>query len=74
MKTTIDIPNTLLRETIKRTGARTKRAAVVTAMEEYNRRRRLEQLAERLHGSVPGFMSQADLRRMREDHKWEAAR
>ena len=74
MKTTIDIPDKLLREAIKHTGAKTKRDAVVTAIEEFNRRRRLEELAERLHGSCPGFMSQEDLRRMREDRKWEAAR
>ena len=74
MKTTIDIPNKLLREAIKHTGAKTKRDAVVTAVDEFNRRRRLEEMAERLHGSCPDFMSQADLRRTREDHKWERAK
>ncbi len=74
MKTTIDIPDKLLREAIKHTGAKNKRDAVVTAVNEFNRRRRLEELAERLHGSCPGFMSQEDLKRMREDHKWEAAK
>ena len=74
MKTTIDIPEETLREAIGHTGAKTKREAVVTAMDEFNRRRRLEEIAERLHGSCPGFMSQADLRRMRQDHAWEAER
>lgn len=74
MKTTIDIPEKLLAETIKHTGAKTKRDAVVTAVGEFNRRRRLEALAERLQGSCPDFMTQADLRRTREDHKWGAAR
>jgi Arc/MetJ family transcription regulator len=74
MKTTIDIPETLLAETIKHTGAKTKREAVVTAVSEFNRRQRLEELAERLQGSCPDFMTQADLRRMREDHKWEKSR
>ena len=73
MKTTIDIPEKLLREAIRHTGAKTKRDAVVTAMEEFNRRRRLQELAERLHGSCPEFMSQEELRRVREDRKWEAA-
>ncbi|MBM3835256.1 MAG: DUF2191 domain-containing protein [Verrucomicrobia bacterium] len=73
MKTTVDIPEKLLREAIKHTGAKTKRHAIVTAIEEFNRRRRLEKLAERLHGSCPDFMTQEDLRRMREDHKWESA-
>ncbi len=74
MKTTIDIPEKALKEAIRHTGAKTKRDAIVTAVEEFNRRRRLEELAERLHGSCPGFMSQEDLRRMREDHKWENAK
>ncbi len=71
MKTTIDIPEKLLTETIKLTGAKTKRDAVVTAVSEFNRRRRLEALAERLQGSCPDFMKQADLRGMRQDHNWE---
>ena len=74
MKTTIDIPEKLLAETIKHTGAKTKRDAVVTAVGEFNRRHRLEALAERLQGSCPDFMTRADLRRMREDHKWESGR
>ena len=74
MKTTIDIPEKALKEAIRHTGAKTKRDAIVTAVEEFNRHRRLEELAERLHGSCPGFMSQEDLRRMREDHKWETTK
>ena len=74
MKTTIDIPDKSLQEAIRHTGAKTKRAAVVTAVEEFNRRHRLEEMAERLHGSCPDFMSQEDLKRMRQDHKWEAKR
>jgi len=71
MKTTIDIPNSLLKEAIKHTGAKTKRDAVVTAVDEFNRLRRSKRLAERLHGSCPGFMTQQDLGRMRQDRKWE---
>ena len=41
---------------------------------EFNRRHRLEEMAERLHGSCPNFMTQADLRRSRQDHKWETAK
>jgi Arc/MetJ family transcription regulator len=74
MKTTIDIPDKLLREAIKHTGAKTKREAVVTAVDEFNRRRRLEEMAERLHGSCPDFMSQADLQQMRRGHKWGTKR
>jgi Arc/MetJ family transcription regulator len=70
MKTTIDIPEKLLRETIKRTSAKTKRAAVVTALEKYNRIHRLRELNARLRGTFVDFMTQADLKVMREDAKW----
>jgi Arc/MetJ family transcription regulator len=64
---TIEIPDKLLREAMKHTGARTKRDAVVTAIVEFNRRRRLEAMAERLHGSCPNFMALEDLQRIRTD-------
>ena len=71
MKTTIDIPEESLQEAIRQTGAKTKRDAIITAVDEFNRRRRMEELAERLHGSCPGFMSQEELHQSREDRKWE---
>ena len=74
MKTTIDIPEKVLAEAIKHTRAKTKREAILTAVEQFNRRKRLERLSERLHGSMPNFMRQEDLKRMREDAKWEAAK
>ena len=74
MKTTIDIPEAALAEAMNFTGAKTKREAVVSAVEDFNRRRRLAALAERLHGSCPDFMTQTDLRRLRGDHKWETAK
>jgi Arc/MetJ family transcription regulator len=74
MKTTIDIPEKSLQEAIRHTGAKTKRDAIVTAVDEFNRRRRLEEMAERLHGSCPNFMTQEDLQRMREDRKWETTK
>ena len=74
MKTTIDIPDKALKEAIKHTGAKTKRDAVVTAVEEFNRRRRLEDMAQRLHGSMPNFMTQQDLKTMRQDDKWEKSK
>jgi hypothetical protein len=43
-------------------------------VDEFNRRRRLEEMAERLHGSCPNFMTQEDLQRMREDRKWETTK
>ena len=65
MKTTIDIPEEVLRETMQHTGARTKREAVVTALADFNRHRRLERLAKRL-GTFDAFMTQEELRWMRE--------
>jgi Arc/MetJ family transcription regulator len=44
MKTTIDIPDDELRDAMRFTGAATKREAVVTALEEFNRRRRMAEL------------------------------
>jgi Arc/MetJ family transcription regulator len=71
MKTTIDIPDKLLRETIKRTNAKTKRDAVVTALEKFNRLQRLRELNARLKGTFVDFMTQEELKVMREDSKWE---
>lgn len=66
MKTTIDIPEKSLREVMRNTGATTKREAVVTAIDEYNRRRRLEQLVKKF-GTFTDFMTQEDLVRSRSD-------
>jgi Arc/MetJ family transcription regulator len=70
MKTTIDIPEKLMRETIKRTNAKTKREAVITALEKFNRLQRLRELNSRLRGTFFDFMTQEDLKVMREDAKW----
>ena len=70
MKTTIDIPEKLLRETIKRTKAKTKRDAVVTALEKFNRLQRLRELNAKVRGTFVDFMTQDDLKIMREDAKW----
>jgi hypothetical protein len=66
MKTTVDIPEKTLKETIKHSKAKTKREAILTAMDEYNRRRRVEQLIMKF-GTMDGIMTQEDLRKMRED-------
>ena len=72
MKTTIDIPSKVMAETIKHTGAKTKKEAVLTAVERYNKLRRLAALDARIRGSFKDFMTQEDLKIMREDAKWEA--
>ena len=65
MKTTIDIPEAALQETIRLTGARTKREAVVTAITEFNRSRRLQSLADEL-GTFDEVMTPEELRKLRE--------
>jgi len=71
VKTTIDIPEKVLAETLKHTGAKTKKAAILTAVEKYNRLRRLAALDARIRGTFKDFMTQDDLKVMREDAKWE---
>ena len=65
MKTTVDIPKDLLEDAIKLTGAKTKREAVVTAIADYNRRKRIASLRKHL-GTCKNFLTADDLRRLRE--------
>ena len=44
MKTTIDIPEKALADAMRYTGAKTKREAVVKALEEFNRQHKVEKL------------------------------
>jgi hypothetical protein len=46
MKTTIDIPDDELRDAMRFTRATTKREAIVTILEEFNRRRRMAELVK----------------------------
>ena len=64
MKTTVDIPDAELEDAIRFTKARTKREAIVTAITEFNRRRRMAELAKRA-GSCPDMMTADDLRKHR---------
>ena len=70
----LDIPSSELKAVVKNTGARSRAEAVLTAVKDFNRRRRLVALADRLKGSLPNFMTLEDLKAMREDAKWEAAK
>lgn len=65
MKTTLDIPTRTLEEVIARTGAHTKREAVVIALTEWVRQKRLTELAAEL-GTFDDLMTGEELRRMRE--------
>ena len=64
MKTTVDVPENELSDAIRFTGAKTKREAVVTAIAEFNRRRRMAELAE-YAGTCPDPLTAADLRTQR---------
>ncbi len=57
MKTTIDLPQNLMDEAMKFTGAKTKREAVVTAVAGFNRLKRLERLNARVRGQFLDFMT-----------------
>ncbi len=74
MKTTVDIPSSELKAVVKNTGARSRAEAVLRAVKDFNRRRRLAALAERLKGALPNFMTLEDLKAMREDSRWESAK
>jgi Bacterial antitoxin of type II TA system, VapB len=64
MKTTVDIPDVELEDAMRFTRARTKREAIVTAITEFNHRRRMAELAKRA-GSCPDMMTADELRHLR---------
>lgn len=64
MKTTVDIPDRELEDAMRFTRARTKREAIVTAITEFNRRRRMAELAKQA-GTCPDLMTIEDLQQMR---------
>ena len=44
MKTTLNIPEALVKRTMKLSKSKTKTAAIITALEEYVRRKKLEDI------------------------------
>lgn len=65
MKTTIDIPDKELADAIRFTRARTKREAVVIALEDFNRRQRMAELVK-YRGSGVNMMTVEELRALRQ--------
>ncbi len=64
MKTTIDIPENELADAIRFTNARTKREAVVAALQDFNRRKRMAELI--MHaGTCEELMDVDELSRLR---------
>jgi len=64
MKTTIDIPDDELRAAMRFTRAKTKREAVVTAIVDFNRRRRMADLIK-YAGTCPDLMTVDELQAQR---------
>ena len=65
MKTTVDIPEKSLRDLMNFTRAGTKKAAVVQAVEDFNKRQRMARLT-RYTGTFRDFMTQEELAKDRE--------
>jgi Arc/MetJ family transcription regulator len=66
MKTLIDIQDDLMKELLKESKAKTKKAAVTLAITEFINRKKRERLMS-LMGKLDLNMTQEDLERMRED-------
>lgn len=64
MKTTLDVPESLLNDAMRISGAKTKRAAVMAALEELIRRGRMQTLAREL-GNSDTFMTSEELQATR---------
>ncbi len=60
MKTTIDIPTSELEDAMKYARAKTKRDAVVTALKDYNRRKRMAELIK-YSATSDTFMSNEEI-------------
>lgn len=61
MKTTIDIPETLLREAMENTQAKTKRDAVISALEKLNHQARVHRLIKDIRENPLEFLSNDEI-------------
>lgn len=64
MKTTVDIPDRELEDAMKFTKAKTKRAAIVGAIKDFNRRMRMAELT-RYSGTCANLISPQELQAIR---------
>ena len=64
MKTSVDIPDDVLDATVRFTKAKTKREAIVTAMEDYVRRQRMAEL-RKYRGTFDDFLTVEELQQLR---------
>ena len=67
MRTTIDIDEGLIRKVMKISGARTKKAAIVTAMKEYLKTRKRKELKGMIGNYDEFDLSLKDLEKMRNE-------
>lgn len=67
MRTTIDIENDLIHEVMKKAGVKTKKDAIVTALKDYLRYKKIEEL-KGLIGNYEDFdLTLDDLKKMRNE-------
>ncbi len=67
MRTTVEINDALLKEVIMQSGEKTKKAAIVTAMKDYLRFKKLQEL-KGLIGNYEEFgLTLTDLKKMRDE-------
>ncbi len=64
MKTTVDIPDDDLADAMRFTRAKTKRQAIVTAIQEFNRRKRMAELIKHA-GTCKDLISVEELSQQR---------
>jgi hypothetical protein len=64
MKTTVNIPDIDLADAMRFTNAKTKREAIVTAIQEFNRRKRMAELTK-YAGTCKDLLSIEELMRQR---------
>jgi Arc/MetJ family transcription regulator len=64
MKTTVDIPEEDLADAMRFTRAKTKRDAIVTAIQDFNRRRRMAELVKHA-GTCEAMMTVEELQSQR---------
>ncbi len=73
MKTTVDIPDEDLAYAMKASKAKTKREAIVTAIQDYNRRARMAALVK-YSGTFASMMSHEEMKALEEARraKWDS--
>ena len=64
MKTTVDIPESDLADAMRFTHAKTKREAIVAAIQDFNRRKRMAELVK-YAGTCDGMIGADELQHLR---------